>query len=1120
MPISGPRPLSLRDGALLALLASSIPAQCPPGAQMPRDLQALSATPAAGSAAAVRWQFGQQAIADGERTEAQRHLIAALQLHPSSRAILLDLVRAAGDDTDQQLLWAERYVRAAIDERGRLKLDRQARQALPTTAAVDDAQQLAHKRAQAIREVARLCAKQRPGKRGNAARAQLLGFGAELLLALGHGAPGPLAAVAADVQRIADSMPPDYDLVWQALLRVMRQTPPADADPTPFQQRAIRAARVLVGLARQAAFRDLQGPTPPDMTSVGAKARVFLRGLDDEVQSAARVWTIAELEALSPEQREQFTYEHDTWQHPGVALSTTDKYRIETICGHETLLETAKTVELHHARLANHYDKDPFGQRQGTVRVVPESEDLETEGAPYWWAGGFQSGDRTTVRFAWGTIPGLGRLLTHELTHRFDGVLRPFLRSWYVEGHAVWTGGHYARMTDPDFVDDHLDLGAVDTTWRKDYGRRDEFEKLLRGDIEEYRDNYPVGYSLYSYLRSWPPKQPPIYRDALERYEKNARGGQKDPVGYFEKTFCDGENGRPATLDEFIVQWQAFLRGIGLWRLDRRDEGNEWVARYGRRGAGEAGRLVLDRPTWSWARSRHEPFFGQDHAAAATLLLGEAGDHAGTIAAGLWSIKVDGWRPDTVLATLQATRATTNRAAAQAFGSLARARFPAMPATATTTLHGQLPRTLAFVTALGQRAVDLQSAGATLAAAALAVDHDALATRLDLPPLPTIDGQPMSAGAPPAVPRHLGGHGWTETSLTGYDERRVEGLWYATPSGDLHVGRNKPRDGTGTVDRRARQRHAFVHTVSWQAPGAYVLRGRVHFTTSYVNGAIVFGHARRDRNLRLHFSSGDFDYAIGRTNTNGQFGRIRFRLQGLWERDGQMPGTRPMLSTQFSEDNSWFDYELQIRGPRVLITINDEEPVSYAVHDGAPIEGPVGFAMGMGAIRVQEPTVQRLDGAIDGGIIGLDVARQPHVPLERLMSLPTRGIPVHPDGTLVLWVPSHDEAPEEFTLVALPRCVPVMAKVLNTGHEYPQPWLVAVPATLEPEYRAEIQEQLGAVRPDPVTLIEHRIGEPFTGTYPWVLFVDGLGVLRAAAEVSDPRFHSRVQRWSRMFRLR
>ena len=60
--------------------------------------------------------------------------------------------------------------------------------------------------------------------------------------------------------------------------------------------------------------------------------------------------------------------------------------------------------------------------------------------------------------------PAMGRLLTHELTHRFDGVMHPFQRAWYVEGHAVWTGGHYAKMRDVDCVEDFLQVGTCATT--------------------------------------------------------------------------------------------------------------------------------------------------------------------------------------------------------------------------------------------------------------------------------------------------------------------------------------------------------------------------------------------------------------------------------------------------------------------------------------------------------------------------------------------------------------------------------------------------------------------------------------------------------------------------------
>ncbi|MCA8976851.1 MAG: hypothetical protein KDC98_19165 [Planctomycetes bacterium] len=1092
--------------------------QCPPGAVMPRDLTTLSATPTTGSPAAVRWQLGKKAIEAGQGIEAQKHLLQALQLHPCSPAILLDLVRAAGTDVDQSLLWGERYVRAATDDHGRLKLDRDARKLLSRDGGLDAAQKLAAARAQAIAEVARLIDKQRPAKR-NMEKAQFAGFGSELLLLLGQGAPSPLGAVAARVDAIRESLTPDYEVIFEALLQVMRAAPPAKADPIPFQDRAIRAARILAGLARQSAFKDLKGPPPPDMTAIGATAREFLAGLDGAVQQEAKVWTIAELEALSPEDRERFTAEHDTWRHPGVAVSETGRYRIETICGHGTLLGCARTVELHHQRLVAHFGVDPFLERQGTIRIVPENSGLETEGVPFWWAAGFQGGDRTTVRFAWSSIPALGKVLTHELTHRFDSVLRPFLRSWYVEGHAVWTAAHYGHMTDTGCVENFLATGSVDAAWRKGYGRRDKLEQLLRGEIEEYRDNYPVGYSLYAYLRSFPPGQSPRFGDALARFEKNARGGQKDPVGYFTKTFCDGRDGRPASFEEFLQGWQAFLDGVGNWLAQNRDESNRWVAAYG--GIeGESGREVEDRPTWSWARTRAEPFFGQDHAALATLLLAEAGLDEAVMAAGLWSITVDGWRPDTVLRSLAAARAVATPAAAQAFASSARSRFPALPATAASPLAKQLPRTIAFVTALGERATELAAAGAPLAAAALAAEHDAIAVRLDLPALAAVGQQSLAAAAPPAVPTHLDGYGWAESSLTGFDERRVPGLWYAEPSGDLHVGREKPRDGTGSMDRVAQQRHAFVHTVSWQSPGAYVLRGRVHFTTAYASGAIVFGHARRDRDLRLHFTAGDFNYAVGRRTDNRKFGRVHFSLAGLWERDGKLPETALSFNTEIIDEAAWFDYELVVRGPRVLIRINDDDPQAYAVHDGSPIEGHVGFAMSMGAIRVQDPTVQRLDRPDDAELVGLDLQRQPLLPLEELMALPTRGIPTDANGTIVLLVPTSEDAAEEFTGMALPRAMGAMSGMLTSRCEYPQPWVIAFPAGLAAVHRESIQRQVREVRGEELATVEHRVAAPFTGTYPWVLFVDGLGVLRAAAEVNDPRFFSRVHRWSRMFRPR
>jgi hypothetical protein len=52
--------------------------------------------------------------------------------------------------------------------------------------------------------------------------------------------------------------------------------------------------------------------------------------------------------------------------------------------------------------------------------------------------------------------------------------------------------------------------------------------------------------------------------------------------------------------------------------------------------------------------------------------------------------------------------------------------------------------------------------------------------------------------------------GWVEDGLTDYEDLRAPGHWYAAEDGALHVGRERPREGTGTMDRRAHQRHAFT----------------------------------------------------------------------------------------------------------------------------------------------------------------------------------------------------------------------------------------------------------------------------------------------------------------------
>lgn len=1123
------RALARFVAASLSPFATAL-AQVPPGAPMPKDLSLETTVPEQG-AAKVRWQTGKDALAANDAGAAQKHLGEALQFHPSAAAILFDLALAWRADADFAPLWAERFVRAAADAQGKLKLDpaqKKAAAAPGFEATLKPALDLAALRSAAIAELARFVDKNKATPKQNGARAPLVRWASELLLELGVGAPGPLGAAAPAVDKVQAGFEPDYDAVFAALAKVMGKKPvakaadpkaapetgaAADADGAKGEDQRVRAARILLGLRRQAGLKDLKGPPGRDPGKAGEDAARVLAEQSQQPLQPTRVWTVAELEPLGPVEQEAFTQAHRDWRNPGVAVSPSGKYRVETNCGYHTLLGTARTIELHHARLVAHYGQDPFGDRQGLVRIVPEHSDMETEGTPFWWAGGFQSGDRTTVRFAWGNIPGLGRTLTHELTHRFDGVLKPFLGAWYGEGHASWTGGHYSKMADVDFVDDFLQVGTVAHTYYKGYGGRDRFEKLLKGEIEEYRDNYFAGYTLYAFLRSYPPGAP-RYRSALATYEKNARAGSKDPVGYFASSFADGKDGRPKTFDEVCKDWETFTRGCYDF-LDERRRGpqNDWVGRYGGLGPGDTAPMVMDELTWTWSRAHAEPFFGQEHAMAATLLLHEVGDHDGAIAAGLWSLAVDGWRPETATAVLASLRATKSQDAAQAFAVTAGRHFPQLAPSDAPLLVAAAPKTKAYCDALSAQATMLADKAPT-SAATLVEDHGRVAALLALPRLA---GLPR--GAPPPLARSLGGHGFAEASLLGFDERRAAGLWYATADGDLHVGREKPRDSTGTLDRHAHQRDAFAHTVAWVAPGDYVVRGRVHLTTSFASGAIVLGHTRRDRGIRISFSSGDFDYATGRSDTARKDGTIGFGLQGMWERDGQMPGTSGGHSAPISPDAPWFDFALHVRGPRLLVEINGEAAMRYAVHDGTPIEGHVGFATGMGAIRVQQPTVQRRDGELAALVSGLDLAVQPDHGLDELLLLPVRGVPLRPNGTLVMLLPTpatEGDSPVD----AIPRVLPVMAKLLANRHEHPQQWVLAVPKALPAAERDKAQALFADQRKEPLPVIEHQVGEPFDGSVPWVLFVDGQGVLRAAAAANETGLHAKVAKWARLFRPR
>jgi hypothetical protein len=394
----------IRSAATAVLsIAAALSAQVPPGAPMPRDVALETTLPATGPAQ-QRMQTGIAALQKGQFEEARKHLFAALEFHPSSPDLLLELVFASSDNLDALSQWTERYVRAATDEKGRFKMGGPTRKRLqpikPAAPRIKSAQVLSAKRVAAVIELSRFITKQKAKGKQTAARALVVRWASEVLLKVATGSPQALAKVSAAVDKHQASFAPDYDIVYRALAKIMNQPVPVQgegedpaapttgtsSDARVIDDQRIRAARILVGLARQVAFKDLKGPRPEGPGSYASDARKILADERKRDVEAGKIWTIAELEDMSEEQKIRFTEEHSDWHHVGLALSTNSLYRIETICGHETLLQTAKTIELHHQRLLSHFGKDPFEGRQGIARIVPENSDMETEGAPFWWA--------------------------------------------------------------------------------------------------------------------------------------------------------------------------------------------------------------------------------------------------------------------------------------------------------------------------------------------------------------------------------------------------------------------------------------------------------------------------------------------------------------------------------------------------------------------------------------------------------------------------------------------------------------------------------------------------------------------------------------------------------------
>ncbi len=1031
----------------------------------------------------TRIELGRRILASSGADAARHHFLEALAIAPRNPEVLLELARLA-KDPEERWTWSYLYLLSKANKNGRVVLDKQAkgilREGLPSL------KKMVLKRAEAFQELLsylRLLPKKGEKSLGNGILAR---WALNLLIQIAEPSPALREELATRVPDLLKDIHPKKKMVLSALTQLAARAK-LNKDTRPEDVAVpLRAAEILAGLAAQAGFPKLKGPPPIKMEAYAKKgrtARARIRAaLNKTVEAPLKP---SDLKMMDPKQQRIFTRTHRFWERPGRALSPENKYLCQTTCGFETLLGLVETVELHHRRLANWYGKDPFVYRRGSIFVVPDTADLESEGSPFWWAGGFQSGDQTRLKFSWGSISGLGRALTHELTHRFDGAIFPGLPSWLSEGRAVWTAKSYGAAEEEHFTENRVDPWTVQTPFVRGYAGKAKFIKLLKGSIDDYRDNYTAGYALFTFLKLWPGEKgdTPLFARKLGVYLKKAREGKRDPVGFFERTFADGRNGRPKKLAGFLQGWGEFLRACYKYCWGEKVPS---LARFQLRGKpGKRRGQVGDRPTWTWEHPRAEPWFGQIHAARAATLLEDAGVFKAASAAACWALTTDAFDRDTWQRCLGLLQKTGKNKEAWALVQLLTAKDALFPNRIKgSPLLGGLPKTRVWLKG---------EAG-----------------------IPGIKWQRHLPERIACLPQRLGNNGWVETGLTGFEERRVKGLWFEEEDGDLHVGRVKPRDKSGIKDKRAHQRHAFVRSHLWLPPGSYKFSTWVQPTTSFASGAIVIAYTRRDRGIRVHFSTGDFLFSIGKRDTSDKKRQkeITFSISGGWSREGQFPGSRPRKKLKFPSSVDGFNLDIQVRGPELILWINGKETLHYLTPDLSTLEGSIGFALGQGAIRLRDPRVTILKSQAEPPTTIKLLGPLKGNPIKARLVL---DLPRTPNGTLVFTLPpKKDPNVKADPLKILITKSKLFAQRRNL---HPQPILVLLPKSWDAKTKAFARDRCKTIRKD-IQFFEYQGGSPLLNTS-WALFLDGNSVIRDARPFTPKRgFPGTIETWSRKYRAR
>ncbi len=1084
---------------------------------------------------------GQQALERGEQESATGHFERAVAGDPEVRREALlglaEVARGAGDDdalARAALAWADLVVDAKGKPGARAPrgaFDGQADEVNLVQVGTD----LARARARAVTELVRLAGERE--SKGARSPEQLLTAAWARRFAL------DLALQSPSIYREArGQLAPEVHAPRGAHVPVLKALQRLAEDALSRSQPglALRAARIMRGLGAQADFKDLRGPRPGGMPRWRSKgAELAARARQRMVNDSDKPWTVEELEWLASDEGEAFTRKHSDFSEPGVAVSPRGWYRVESDCGYETLLGVASTVEKHHERLVAYFGSDPFNgrtPRQGIVRIVPDPSGLEAEGAPFFWAGGFQGGDTTVLQFSVGTIPGLGRGLTHELTHRFDGALHPGIPAWLAEGRATWTGAAYAFTDDPEFAFDHCSPGTLRGVLGRGAAGLGRLEALLRGEPEDYRENYSVGNALYVFLRTWFEGDArklsggtPIFAERLAAFEDSGdhSSSPKGRLDDFEEQFCDGEDGRPSSVDGFQEMFFEFLAGFDV------EEPADWTARY-RSGfpKTEKGTWVYDEPTWTWDWNRAEPLFGQNQAREAGLLLADHGDRDAAIRALVWARAVDGYdrrisqglkqalgvpsRPTTY--ELEALWVTAHESRGEPFsGVLMEAPGSPFPSRllAVSDYHKQV---LAAAEVL--RGAGLQGSSARLRLEGLRVaawagiqdKREAVEAALPATPLPGLS---------------VGLTGWRDEELTSLDKNRPKRLYRIEPDGSLLLGRRERQAGTGDMDRRGGGK-SFLRADRWMLPGSYSISTRVSFTTGSNSFLAVLGWTSRERNVRLRLTATDWDYARGEKDSSAEFKSVNWAFDGLRPRDSGLPGSARAGAVTVTKSQTSVQLELLVEGSAVSAWIAGEYAGTYHTIDGAPIEGYVGFGTASGAVALSPPIARRTDGeparaaGVTSDLAALDLSRGTGPSFEKVNNqrvLFQGGRAPSSNGTLLLWIPAHSKSEGirqrrtgstgDGAIVSRTRKTAVSLIERMVRRDIVQPMVLLLPERLSEEaVKAGLAEELAEAAgelPAP-TILFHRVAveDPVDAAAGidqgrrWIMFLDASDIVREA----------------------